>query len=276
MSKKFSIAFLGLLVIASQAWGQLATFEVAPTSSVGQAGQVIQFVVHVSTTEHIGALQFTLEYDANVATYQSVALHASMPAGFGITNVNTNVPAPGPYAAGTNENVLIQLSGNGINQYFTGEQDVAVMSFHFAPNVCKSSPIAFDPTCQRTHLATIDLVPICNPLLLSGRIATSCASDAPAPPEGRNILALDNVPNPFNPSTVIRYELAQEAYAQLWVFDITGRVVRLLHDGRATAGPHEVLWNGRNDAGQVLPSGVYYYQLVTPVASASRRTLLLK
>ena len=275
--RKYVLLMVGVLFSASQAWGQLATFEVNPTSSIGQAGQSIQFVVHVSTTEAIGALQFTLEYDATVATYQSVALHASMPVGFSITNVNTNLPLPGPYAAGTNENVLVQISGNGINQSFTGEQDVAVLTFHFAANACDSSPIAFDPTCQRTHLATLQLLPICNPLLLSGTISTDCSSDVPGFPEGRSLRLLQNVPNPFNPSTTIRFELAGASPVQLRVFDISGRMIRSLMDAPAVAaGPHEIMWDGRDDAGQGLPSGVYYYQLSTPEASATRRTLLLK
>jgi hypothetical protein len=199
-----------------------------------------------------------------------------MPVGFSITNVNPNLPPPGPYAAGTNENVLVQISGNGINQSFTGEKDVAIMTFLFAANTCDSSPIAFDPTCQRTHLATLELLPICNPLLLSGLISTDCASDTPAFPEGRSLRLLQNVPNPFNPSTSIRFELAAPSPVQLRVFDISGRMIRVLLDSPAGAGPHEITWNGRDDAGQVLPSGVYYYQLSTPDASATRRTLLLK
>jgi hypothetical protein len=275
MKYRSSIPFLALLVASSPAWGQMATFMVDPSSSTGQAGQAIQFVVHVSTDQAIGALQFTLEYDTTIAAYQSVVLDASMPFGFNITNVNTNLPPPGPYGAGTNENVLVQISGNGINQSFTGEQDVAIMTFRFRDDACGTSPMTFDPTCQRTHLSTIQLLPICDPLLLSGEIATDCPSDTPQPGAGR-LRLLQNVPNPFNPSTTFRFELPEGGPVRLRVFDVSGRAVRTLLDAACPAGPNEVTWTGDDDTGRVLPSGTYYYQLSTPFASATRRTLMLK
>lgn len=275
MIKRSVIAFLAALVASGPAWGQMATFMVDPSSSIGQAGQAIQFVVHVSTNQAIGALQFTLEYDTTIATYQNAALDASMPVGFSITNVNPNLPPPGPYAPGTNDNVLVQISGNGINQSFTGEQDVAIMTFRFRDDACGRSPMAFDPTCQRTHLSTIQLLPICNPLLLSGEIATDCQTDTPQW-AGRRLQLLQNVPNPFNPSTTFRFELPAGGPVRLHVFDVSGRVVRVLLDGSYLEGPHEVTWNGDDDAGRILPSGTYYYQLSTPYATATRRTLMLK
>jgi len=86
-----------------------------------------------------------------------------------------------------------------------------------------------------------------------------------------------NFPNPFNPSTIIRYVMpAGGAHAQLEVFDAGGRHVRMLVDGFINGGPAEVTWNGRNDDGLDMPSGVYFYQLRWPGGRQGLKMLLLR
>jgi hypothetical protein len=86
-----------------------------------------------------------------------------------------------------------------------------------------------------------------------------------------------NFPNPFNPVTAIRFDLAQEAPVKIRVFDATGRTVRLLVDGqRFDAGAQSVTWDGRNDGAQPVASGVYYYQLDAPGFSGARSMVLAK
>jgi hypothetical protein len=85
-----------------------------------------------------------------------------------------------------------------------------------------------------------------------------------------------NVPNPFNPTTNITYSLATAGDVKLRFFDSSGRMVRTLVDGKKNAGDHTVTWDGRNDSGQPLPSGVYYYELGGNVRSESRKAILLK
>lgn len=253
----------------------LATFAVDPPVTMAAPMQTITFRVRVSSTEDIAALQFTLDYNSTVATFQGVTLHPTMPVGFSITNVNPNLPPPGPQTPGANENVLVQISGNGINQSFTGTQDVAIMTFSIPAGACGDSPMAFDTACQRTHLSTLELLPICNPALEGGEITTGCTTDSPAFP-GADALRLHNVPNPFNPATTIHFELPAAGPVELRVFDVQGRTVRVLLDRALAAGPHTVEWNGRDDTGRVRASGAYYYRLSTPAAAATRRMLMLK
>jgi len=85
-----------------------------------------------------------------------------------------------------------------------------------------------------------------------------------------------NAPNPFNPTTEIRYTLASPGEATLRFFDSRGRMVRTLVDGRKEAGDFAVIWDGRNDAGESLASGVYYYELATGAARETRKAVLLK
>jgi hypothetical protein len=85
-----------------------------------------------------------------------------------------------------------------------------------------------------------------------------------------------NVPNPFNPTTQITYNLASAEDIKLRFYDSQGRMVRTLIDGRNEAGEHSVTWDGKDDSGQSLPSGVYYYELGGVARTESRKAILLK
>ncbi len=87
---------------------------------------------------------------------------------------------------------------------------------------------------------------------------------------------IGNTPNPFNPTTVIRYRLSEAASVTLQVIDVSGRVVRTLVDGARPAGESEVVWNGRNDAGQIVSSGVYFSRLLTNGESSIRKMALIR
>lgn len=80
-----------------------------------------------------------------------------------------------------------------------------------------------------------------------------------------------NMPNPFNPSTTISYELPRESRVTLNVFNAAGQKVAELQNGMTDAGIHSVVWNAAG-----MPSGVYFYRLVTDGFSDSRKMMLLK
>lgn len=85
-----------------------------------------------------------------------------------------------------------------------------------------------------------------------------------------------NYPNPFNPSTVISYQLPMSSVVKLSIHSITGQLVRTLVDGSKPAGTHQVMWDGRNDSGERLPSGVYLYRIEAGDFSAVRRLAMVK
>jgi hypothetical protein len=70
-----------------------------------------------------------------------------------------------------------------------------------------------------------------------------------------------NYPNPFNPTTTIRYDLPFESKVKLQIFDLMGRLVATLVDGKQQAGFRMVRWDGHNKYGTDLASGVYFYRL---------------
>jgi len=85
-----------------------------------------------------------------------------------------------------------------------------------------------------------------------------------------------NYPNPFNPSTTLRFELPASGPATLRIYDARGRTIQTLFDGVASAGVTTVRWNGRDDAGRAATSGVYFYRLETPTGSQARKLVLLR
>jgi hypothetical protein len=90
-------------------------------------------------------------------------------------------------------------------------------------------------------------------------------------------LTLDqNFPNPFNPATRITFSLGEAGHARLDLFDASGRLVRTLIDSELAAATHEVTWNGRDQAGRSVASGVYFYSLKANGMHETRKMILLR
>jgi hypothetical protein len=100
------------------------------------------------------------------------------------------------------------------------------------------------------------------------------ATDVPSRAEG--FALQDAQPNPFNPRTVIEYKLPHASAVRLEVFDLAGRSIRNLIDSEIAEGTHQVHWDGRNQEGHPVASGVYLYRLLTPEFQESKRMVLLK
>lgn len=83
-------------------------------------------------------------------------------------------------------------------------------------------------------------------------------------------------PNPFNPSTEIRFDLDRRGFTRLDIFDLAGRHVRTLIDEVRPAGPHSTTWNGRDEDGRTVASGVYLIRLQGPDFLESQRVALIK
>ena len=85
-----------------------------------------------------------------------------------------------------------------------------------------------------------------------------------------------NRPNPFNPQTTIHYTLAAAEHVTLSVYDATGRLVRTLVNQDQAAGARDVTWNGHDDRGNAVASGVYFYKMTAGKFTETRRMVLLK
>ena len=83
-------------------------------------------------------------------------------------------------------------------------------------------------------------------------------------------------PNPFNPLTQVSFTLSREQQLRLTVYDLSGRRVVELAHGTYTAGNHSVRWNGKNVAGQDVPSGTYMIHMRSEDGSATSKAVLLR
>ena len=101
---------------------------------------------------------------------------------------------------------------------------------------------------------------------------TNPLSPVPDLPSGaRGARLLPNAPNPFNPSTRLMFELAVPATVELKVYDARGALVRSLGVGALPAGVHHAVWNGTDDAGRQVASGVYHVQMVSRLPGGTVR-----
>ncbi len=89
-------------------------------------------------------------------------------------------------------------------------------------------------------------------------------------------LLYGNVPNPFNPKTVISYDLSNKRSVSLSIYDIAGKLIKQWKYDQQSAGHYEVEWNGTDESSQSVASGVYFYQLKTDDFVQTRSMILLK
>ncbi len=102
--------------------------------------------------------------------------------------------------------------------------------------------------------------------------------DVATDPEDVNLVTelKGNYPNPFNPTTHINFSLKKAGKVELVIYNINGQKVRTLVDGEMAADNHSVKWNGRDDRGNSVSSGTYFYRLQTSETSQTRKMLMLK
>ncbi len=85
-----------------------------------------------------------------------------------------------------------------------------------------------------------------------------------------------NYPNPFNPVTNISYSIPEQAFVKLSIFDINGTLVKTLFEGDQPAGRYHSVWNGENNSGMKVGSGVYFYRILANTFVQTRKMILLK
>jgi subtilisin family serine protease len=89
-------------------------------------------------------------------------------------------------------------------------------------------------------------------------------------------LSVSNYPNPFNPETVIAFSIPDDSYVRIEVFNIKGQKVKTLWDDFTATGHHNVVWNGKDDNGNSVGSGIYFYRLDSEGFTKTNKMLLIK
>ena len=98
--------------------------------------------------------------------------------------------------------------------------------------------------------------------------------DAAALPSSFELL--QNYPNPFNPETVIKYQIKLDGPVELAVYNLSGEKVRVLVNGARPAGNYEARWNGTDDLGNRVSSGMYIYRLKSGNFTQAKKMVLLQ
>ena len=104
---------------------------------------------------------------------------------------------------------------------------------------------------------------------------TAIDEDANINIPGRYSLS-QNYPNPFNPSTEIKFTIASHEKVSLVIYDLLGRKIITLVNDDIIPGEHKIVWNGNNDSGRGVASGIYLYKLTTDNYSKVRKMVFLK
>ncbi|NUM82500.1 T9SS type A sorting domain-containing protein, partial [bacterium] len=85
-----------------------------------------------------------------------------------------------------------------------------------------------------------------------------------------------NYPNPFNPSTTIAFDLPQDGNLKLIVYNLLGQRVKTLYSGFQLAGSYRMNWDGKNELGQQVASGVYLYRVEAGAFVKTKKMMLIK
>jgi hypothetical protein len=160
-------------------------------------------------------------------------------------------------------------SGRGEGKLYIGTEEVVTNSAGFAAFTitCVSLPSARFVTATATdEFGNTSEFSFCSSLVITD-----------VPSIGHTFALHPNIPNPFNPATTIHFDVADGGgQIEIGVFDVAGRMVRELLHERRDAGPGSVAWDGRDDNGQEMASGVYFYRMRAGGFEATRKMVLLK
>ena len=94
--------------------------------------------------------------------------------------------------------------------------------------------------------------------------------------EPKSFSLKQNYPNPFNPSTEISFSLEANSKIELAIFNVIGQKVRVLENGSRLAGTHTIKWDGRDQLGNAMPTGLYFYTLTDGASSITKKMALMK
>ena len=85
-----------------------------------------------------------------------------------------------------------------------------------------------------------------------------------------------NYPNPFNPKTTIRFSLPKDSNVELFVYDVNGKIVKEFINTSMQPGNYKVVWDGTNQSGVLVGSGIYFYRIKAGSFIASQKMIFLK
>jgi protocatechuate 3,4-dioxygenase beta subunit len=202
--------------------------------------------------------------------------------------------------------VRIDISVDEVNNLYSGLFDIQLSASDASLVECQKTPLTQDARIEtnqqenRIRVAMASTYPIRgsgvlfyllvqDPSLMNVRLSYASLNEGGIPvsfaamnsePTVTRFALLDNYPNPFNATTEIGYELPtvgnRHYDVEITIFDLLGRVVRRIPVGMQSGGRYRVVWAGRNDRGEAVPSGLYFYRLNAGTVEMRKKCILLR
>ena len=233
---------------------QNAEFALSLGSERVLAGELVAVDVSLANVEAVMGYGFTLNYDATKFEFVSVAqADEDLLASTGGETLFHHVPGNGQVEVATGLYNGTAVSGGGDIVRF-----VFRVLYEFEDNARFeiANGLVFDPSQLQ------------NPAVVAGVLELQSTP--------REFALHQNFPNPFNPDTTIKYDLAESADVTLQIYNVLGQVVRTLVASEAqSAGRYQIRWNGMDERGVPVSSGIYFYQIAADGKFSDVRKLML-
>ena len=242
-------------VILPPGLNENAEFSLRLGSDRVVAGEIVSVDVSLANVQSLVGFGFTLNYDANMFEFVD-----AVPAD---QDLLKSTGGETPVFFKQVEAGVVTIANAVVNgAEVSGGGDIVQLTFRvlqeFEENVRfeVAEGLVFDPN------------QLSNPAVVAGVLEVQST-----PTE---FALLQNFPNPFNPETTIGYNLAESADVRLQIYNVVGQVVRTLVAEPQTAGRYQVRWNGMDDRGVPVSSGIYFYQVSAGKFEDVRKLMLLK
>lgn len=238
---------------------------VGDTISAGDTGAV---KIELEAVGNENALGFSLVFDPAILKYESASLGPA--AGGAFLNVNTNEVQDG--------RVGLALALSAGQSFSAGTQEIVNILFVDLSKIdtVLTTLIHFGDQPIAREVVDANAIPV-SATFVDGKAVITSVEDSRVSGNLPNRYDLQqNYPNPFNPETTIRYLLPTAGQVEITIYNTLGETVRTLVSGQKPAGEHQAKWDGRNDAGRHVASGLYVYSLRVGQFIQTRKMLLMR
>jgi len=260
--------------------------------------QLSNYVYQIMSERYIYPVEGKLEY-YTIETGDSVQSpyclqrdgyisYPELPIDFGNQKAAYQIPYLHPNYHHKIKAVVYQRAGNRFRQNFTIDS-IPIGSIEYDPNIAETIEIEIPKeTYQVDSKAVLEItknrgqfVTLAKPLIVyQYEVPETTTSSGPQSAGRITILTkprlYQNYPNPFKTQTTIRYSLPIESKVSLLIYDISGRSVKTLVNQHQPSGVYSIKWDGRDNRGKSISSGVYFYRLKTDNFQTTNRAIIIR
>jgi hypothetical protein len=205
----------------------------------------------------------TLTFENGQGLRQSLSFAVELPKEINL--LSYSLPPVAPKA-------VLDVRFDGDLSILSASEGRFTLSSESAVNLTTSN-LPADKSYQIENLQTGEIHPLENSQISLSKGSYQLSETIALPME---FIVEPNYPNPFNPVTNIRYGLPEASQVSIQIFNVQGQLVRTLFSAEQPAGYHTIQWNGRNDFGSQLGSGVYFYRVQSGKDKMIKKMLLVK